>query len=603
MIPIMVLLFCCYTFYELIEIDYSSLKFSTGFYDIVLESIFGGDAMSEINVLVSGNANPTFKKGGISKEENSGTDSAAMEFAAIFGGWMAQAMGQGQDSGLQSSDPAGKEANSGQTGIQGLEGMLGSLRTIAGFNLGSVSGQDQQGSDALMKAISPEIMTLLSKNILQGDVADSGIGSGQLQGEKSPLTELDQYRVLITNLLQDMSGEISKVSMKPTDLQGLLTQLNQGLNLNTSSMNVDQFNPIGMKSSVQTTLGQIVEDLLTQNTALLQRQPILTQPESNLLAMSQEQRANVAQIANLSDIRTGLQGGRSDQIKESAQNSKIMAIQNNEITQGVTTGSNLNNEKAIVQVMPSINRNLIKDFNTLQNISLAQTQNSSQPEGLPTGNHLLQMNIQTETGQNGTGNEKNNLSGNVNTTNSKDSGAEGTNSTLGNFNLANLTLGSTPDVGNKTGVFPNLPIWQQVAQELQNKVLHQLPTVRELNIQLHPAELGQISISLTWNNGQVHMHMLASESATGQILQNSFPELREALSQSGVQCGMMQMGLSDSNQGFNQGRNQAFTSLTRKQDKQESEDITKIDEARLAASLINDPDQGIRQTNRINVTA
>ncbi|HVJ49564.1 flagellar hook-length control protein FliK [Desulfitobacterium sp.] len=542
--------------------------------------------MSEINVLVSGNATPQVKDGVVSTEKNSGPDSAAMEFAAILGGWMAQALGQGQDSGLQSSDPAGKEANSGQTGFQGLEGMLGSLRMIAGLNLGSASGQNQQGSDALMKAISPEIMTLLSQGNLQGDVTGPGMGSGQLQGGKSPLTELDQYRVLITQLLQDMSGEISKVSYKPTDIQGLLTQLSQELNLNTSSINADQSNFIGAKLNVQSILGQLVESSLTQNTALAQTQPSFTQTVSNSLAVSKDQVPSETQIMNSNDIQKGIQSKASEQVTNVAQVVNLSA-----------------QSKEAVQSNPNIEKAVVQNLNPTQNIPLAQTQNTPQPGGLPTGNHLLHMNIQTETGQSGTGNEKKDLSGNGNITNSKASKTEGTNSTLGNFNLANLTLISTADVGNKTRVSSNLPIWQQVAQELQANVLHQLPTIRELNIQLHPAELGQISINLTWDNGQVNMQMKASEAATGQILQNNFAELRESLSQSGVQCGMMQMGLSDSNQNFNQGRNQTFSSQSKNQNNQESNTSLKLDDVRLDVLPTYGLDQGLTQNNRINVTA
>lgn len=565
--------------------------------------------MSEISVLVSGDATPKLKGRVISKEGNPSTDdSAAMQFAAIFGSWMAQAMRQGQDSGLQSSDPAGKEANSGHTGIQGLEGMLGSLRAIAGLNLGSASGIDQQASDSMMKAIGPELFTLLSPNNLQEDVTDAGIGSGQLQGGKSPLTELDQYRVIITQLLKDMSGEISKVSTKPAEIQGLLTQLSQGLNLNTfgigleNSQNVlstsllpiltqPESNPLVVFQEQVASVAQLanpsnirsgqVQATLGSLQSTLQSQPYLTQPELNPSAVLQEQVASSVQIANSSDIQTGLQSHPSEKI---------------------ITGSNSNNETAVVQTMP-LNIKLTQKLNLNQNISLGQTQNSSQPDGLPTGNYLLQMTIQTEEGQSGTGNPKDDLSGNGSITNSKDTGTEGTNSILGNSNLANLTLNSAPAVGNKTGASPSLPVWQQVAQELQAKVLHQLPTVRELNIQLHPAELGQISISLTLDKGQVHMHMLASEAATGQMLKNNFPELREALSQSGVQSGMMQMGLSDSNQNFNQGRNQTFSSQINNQSKQESDSSIKLDDVRLDGSSIKGLDQGISQGNRINVTA
>lgn len=567
--------------------------------------------MSEINVLVSNNVTPKVKGGVVSTDGNSVTDnSAAMEFAAIFGGWITQALGQGQDSGLQSVNPAGKEANSGQTGIQGLEGMLNSLRTIAGLNLGSVTGQGKQDNAPVMKVAGQEINSLLTQNNLLGDVADSGIGSGQLQGGKSPLTELDQYRVLITQLLQDMSGEISKVSFKPTDIQGLLTELSQKINLNTSSINSEKSAPDVGELNSQSIIGQIVQKILTENADPVQNQT----GQTDLAQVIKELQVSADQFSQANDIQIGSQNIQSRQIINTAQlsdlrnqikdtqSSNIVTPQTSDKMQESALRSNPNYEMAEVNVMP-LKGNLTQNTNSAQNDLSNQTQNISQHDGLLAENQLLKMNIETKTGQNGTGNEKNNLWDNKNNTNIE-KGSEGSNSIPSSFNITSSNLNSVSDVGISKSVTQNLPVWLQVAQELQAKVLHQFPTVRELNIQLHPAELGQISISLSLDNGQVNLHMMASEAATGQILQNNFRELRDTLMQSGVQCGMMQMDFTNSNQNFNQGQNQTFNLQTKNQTKEESDHTINRDEIRLDVFSKPIRDQEISQNNtRINVMA
>ncbi|AHF08654.1 flagellar hook-length control protein FliK [Desulfitobacterium metallireducens] len=491
--------------------------------------------MSEINVLVSGNSTPKIKGATLPKEESSGTDPVAMEFAAIFGGWMAQVMGQGQDSGQQSSNPAGKEANSGQTGIQGLEGMLGSLRTVAGLNWGSTRGQEQQS-------------TLLSQGNLFGDVADSGIGSGQLQTGELPLSELDQYRVLITQLLQDMSGEISKVSVKPAEIQGLLTQLSQGMKAEMPNSNgvlgVSLENPdFGLTQVKQNDFAQALKAL-----QLVLRNQMIS-PDAEI---------NAVQSMNLSDLQTGMPNRLKSKLIETGTNVDGQTIQNNE-------NGNLNSKR--VQI---------------QNLSLAQTQKEFLVDGQQLKENSPHLKLQTEAGQ-------------------KSAESDLVSLNQGNM-INNLNLSSVANSAVKADTPVNVPIWQQVAQELQAKVLNQLPVVRELNIQLHPAELGQISISVSLDNGQVHLLMHASEAVTGQILQNNFPVLRDSLSQSGVQCGLMQMGFADSNPNFNQGRNQTFTSRPNNQDQHESDDLYP-DEARETVSALNGSNQEIGQSHRINVTA
>ncbi|MEA4900859.1 flagellar hook-length control protein FliK [Desulfitobacterium sp.] len=554
--------------------------------------------MSEINVLVSGSVTPTVKGGSIAKGENFGGDSAALEFAALFSGWIAQAMGQGQDSGFQSnSDPAGKEANSGQTGIQGLEGMLGTLRTAAGLNLESVGGQNEPVKDFPVNSFGPEMTKLFSQENLFGDAADSGIGSEQLQTVKLPLSELDQYRVLITQLLQEMSGEISEVAVKPAEVQGLLSQLSQELNLNPSE-NTEQLLRNLLVQNKDRLQPQIQTETQVQNPI----QPKDVQPESMPWTMMQKQGTTPAQSSIPNNIRNELQTNGF---------SHTMTVLSNETD--ITGETDLsgktntyNTESALSpEVAVNANPNGEKAEPTLRSTQDLPLEKGVQAEKPPIEALPLKINTGEQTGRTDTGKEKQNLSSNENgkAMISKDNGTESINSNQGNISFSNSVLNSVAEVGNRTAVSSNSPIWQQVAQQLQGKLLNQLPNVHRMNIQLHPAELGQISISVALDNGQVHLRMHASEAATGQVLQSNFPELRQSLSQAGIQCGMMEMGFADSNPNFNRGRNQTFTPRLNNQNQQATEDGLNIDEIRGEISSSGTSGQELGQDYRINVTA
>ncbi|MDR3600690.1 MAG: flagellar hook-length control protein FliK [Desulfosporosinus sp.] len=108
---------------------------------------------------------------------------------------------------------------------------------------------------------------------------------------------------------------------------------------------------------------------------------------------------------------------------------------------------------------------------------------------------------------------------------------------------AGLGVASNNVVANvgegKTSV---VPVWEQISTTLREQVLNRSQDLKQLGIQLHPADLGEIQIDMHWENGQVHLQVQASEAATGQLLQNHLADLRQALSNQGVNCGMLQMG-------------------------------------------------------------
>ncbi|MCL1791267.1 MAG: flagellar hook-length control protein FliK [Peptococcaceae bacterium] len=86
----------------------------------------------------------------------------------------------------------------------------------------------------------------------------------------------------------------------------------------------------------------------------------------------------------------------------------------------------------------------------------------------------------------------------------------------------------------------------QVAQNIHQAALHLAPRgVHEMTVSLHPAELGKLDVSLRMENGQLHVVIKASELGTGQFLQNQMQDLRQNLSDAGINCGDLQMDFGD----------------------------------------------------------
>lgn len=118
--------------------------------------------------------------------------------------------------------------------------------------------------------------------------------------------------------------------------------------------------------------------------------------------------------------------------------------------------------------------------------------------------------------------------------------------------LGNLGIKDTPIQPAITGVGGSVnpadgrniinPVWAQIASVIREQVMSKQQTLKELDIQLHPEELGKIRVLLRWESGLVHLHVQASEAATGQLLQNQHSELRQNLISNGVSCGSLLMG-------------------------------------------------------------
>jgi flagellar hook-length control protein FliK len=138
-----------------------------------------------------------------------------------------------------------------------------------------------------------------------------------------------------------------------------------------------------------------------------------------------------------------------------------------------------------------------------------------------------------------------------------------------------------------------IPVYEQISAVFREQTMNKSQDLKQLDIQLHPADLGKIQIGMRWENGQVHLVVQASEAATGQLLQNQLSELRQNLMNQGVNCGSLQMGQGGERQQQSQGdeSRRAFNQNTHSN---ENEDII---------TFINPLSLEQDGSNRINVTA
>ena len=167
--------------------------------------------------------------------------------------------------------------------------------------------------------------------------------------------------------------------------------------------------------------------------------------------------------------------------------------------------------------------------------------------------------------------------------------AKNDNSSLG-IGITNKQVVATNIADGKTVV---IPVWEQISTVVREQVIDRRQALKELEIQLHPADLGKIQIGMRWENGQVHLVVQASEAATGQLLQNQLSDLRQTLTNQGVNCGMLQMGQGGERQHNPQG-DESQRMFNQNSNPNEGEDQTTV------SNFLALGQDGI---NRINVTA
>ncbi|WP_019851133.1 flagellar hook-length control protein FliK [Desulfitobacterium sp. PCE1] len=466
-----------------------------------------------------------------------GADSAAMMFAAIFGGWLNQ-IGQGQDSGNQSNEPAGKDANSGRhalLGLDGLQGLMGILQGNGGFQ-----GEGEQGADSeqlkilltQLDALRSQTPSSNSSGIVE-DVQLSGM-TEQPQGKASPQSELDLYKNVISNLLKEMSGEMRIKSPNQAEFNPLDQQ--------KSEIAVQRYNSglfIPMDEEAQATKAMTDSAKTQEHSSVEVNQGTLL---AALLGKSKPGSGETGSDENLVKHRTG------NGLEGAGKNPEISTLLKQDEAKNTAM-------HGVLEEKPAEGESLLLKERVTKGL-----QENERPAELSKANK----------------------------------------STIQDVAAGNLThqAKDIAQVQGKVADKSNQPIWAQVARDIFDKAYLARPQLRELTIQLHPAHLGAINISMSWDEGQVHLRMVASDGGTGQILQQNLSELRDNLTQLGIQCGQMEMGLGEQKEGAqeHQGREGSGRSQESGDDALES-----LNSEELERILGND--EVIPGANRINIKA
>ncbi|WP_170932775.1 flagellar hook-length control protein FliK [Desulfosporosinus sp. FKB] len=491
---------------------------------------------------------------------------------------------------LQDELPAGKEANSGN------EASLGTGN--------SVTANSSTAKNSLLEGKNLELalMNLLSQS---SDEVSSQLGTTMVksQGDNPVISELDNYKQVIADLLEKLSGEI-------TDISGKSTVSNSGINLKNGDAAFSQDFAKIIQGWLMTAsdggqdpqASQIVQNaqqdvsgqLVSQESAAGLAIGVGKDNASNLdlntfsqallsFLMSEEEKGNQDTLLpakgdvsatgsgfdennNAQDTKTSLLAALSTLLSDDNGETKDIVLSPK--TDGSVTGfaknSSVSNAEAFLQ--------------TFLNSLLGNGDNGSKDTALLT----KAKGILNEELINGTGTKSNEPS-EVKTLQNQNQ-----NPILNMGLTSNITAATVTD--GKTAA---IPVYQQISAAVTEQLMNKPQDLKQLDIQLQPADLGKIQIDLRWENGQVHLQVQASQAATGQLLQNQLPDLRQALANQGINCGMLQMGLGGDHKQNSQGQ-ESTQSQQRSTTSAENEDL---------APILNISSLEEDGANQLNVTA
>lgn len=529
------------------------------------------DALSNFGLKVRGfeqnGANPDSKKDPLNEQ--------AAEFMAILGSWLFPQVGS-KEQGLgvndeptgnlelamalalsgsqlaqampQSSFPAGMEANSG---------------TVAnGVNTVMFGDADASVKEAQAYPNGVVLAGLRESFMVDTGILQAGTSEQKFQGEIPVLAELDQYKQQIEGLLKGLSGEI------------FVGRDQEQANPNSSNVNLSLISSYFLKAqlNVQSEVKAEVpvefnpEPVVDQNTNLVASRVRTLEPQA-----SENRSAQAA--AKGKDLAGEIfqQEGTTD-AKGSAGSRQGMPASGQSVLGGF-------------QKVLDSNANISGISQSLEGISQSISGSGQSTPGSGAGSlakHLAASNAEdspsTQEGQDKPENQE--MSKLIDIPQS-------------GLSRTRMPIEQNSFISHSGGSVSRQVIWDQITVALQEKALSRAPEVTELDIQLHPAELGSIQISVRWEGGQVHLQGYASDTSTGNMLQNNLTELRQSLQNIGVSCGTLQMGFGDSRQ--NQRQTQQQTPQPR----------YNLEKAEMTENLSREITNWMAQTGnyRVNVTA
>ena len=487
--------------------------------------------MAEIKVLSDTlkSGNKLEKTTTLKGRNNANAENAAALFAAMLSGPMY--MNSNADSKGQISSIVGQESGMNQNAGNPVQGVQKSSGqgTMLGY-----------GNLLLSLVTQPMLQSHLSvgkeanfEGVMsqRNDAAQSGMTTLTPQGDNPVMTELDKYRQVIADLLNSLSGEITNTSLKVTS--------SSSESINTQGFSHDMAKILqGWMTSEGAIGGPNTSSQVKENGEIpkgLTGESTIDFAKGNSISSEIIGEKDFSQ-----DIRKIVQGWMT--LKDDVE-------KNNSDKPMSDQGTNENKSPQ------SVKGNVIGPVVTVaKDIAVPENSQQKSTEGGPSAERDLQ-------------NPNSNLGVGV----------------AGNILAPNVADG-------KTIV---LPVWKQVANVFQEQVINKHQVLKELDIQLHPADLGKIQIAMRWENGQLHLQLQATEVGTSQLLQNQLSDLRHTLTSQGVNCGMLQMGQGGEQQNHSHG-DQSQRTFKQSLDPNEDEDLRPV----TATQSIRDD-----EINRVNVTA
>ena len=448
---------------------------------------------------------------------------------------------------LQSDLPAGKEANSGNDVSQGTETML-------------------------------KLLSLASDEV----TAQSGMTTPKPQGANPAITELDKYKQVIADFLVALSGEITDKSPQGISLGSESTGTN---NLSQDMAKIVQGWMTVADEVANSSFNKAFDSLqalfeasaapFPKGTPLNPKkiQPLLDVLSAGIGTVSHELNAKASTLlAALYPILS--QGGKD---------AKTLQGVNGMIDSegGIIDPAAKESSEFFMKLVKGTDSDLVaapvKDTAFLTNVQQKSDGMVSPKDKIS----LISQGAFREEVQKADSMRSTEVSG---TKDGQDQTASAGIGVAGNLVATNVADGKTVSV----------PVWEQISTAFREQITNRHQELKELDIQLHPADLGKIQIGMRWENGQVHLVVQASEAATGQLLQNQLSDLRQNLTNQGVNCGMLQMGQGGERQQQNPHGDESQKTFNQNTHPNEDEDLI---------PLTNPLSLGRDEINRINVTA
>jgi Flagellar hook-length control protein len=483
---------------------------------------------------------------------------------------------------LQRGIPAGKEANSGNVVDQGT----GLLTTNSQLTNAIVGFADKSSSLANSGVVNFGEVPQASDESLGA----TGMVAPNSQGGNPAITELDKYRQVIAGLLEALSGEISSPQgnllklgngtktfnqdanvMKLFQGEGssLISQmLSQEENKEPQTGSVPDFSALmakvmnlvnslsseiapethGQDATKKSSLGDSpISQMLSQEgnkelhtgsvpdfSALMAKVVTLVNSLSTEIApetLDQDATQKLSLGDSLTSQTLSLEGGKQIQaegkvISESAKPAMSLSQQENSLS-SESAGVKMVRDDSV----PPVQKNTESSIKQLKENVTGQAAIKAKDFELSTRQRPEKMDSQSVSAEPKAVSDE------------QKQNAAAAAGIVGNTILSNVTSGKTAA----------LPVWEQISAAFHSQIMNRNQELKELDIQLHPAELGKVHINLRWENGMVHLQVQASEASTGQVLQNHLTELRQNLTEQGVSCGTLQMGQGGHQQPSGQG--------------------------------------------------